>query len=344
MRHIGFAALTLILPLLAACEAPQPRKLQPIAQPQPAAEIAAKAPLQQAPAPVDKVQHVKEIALLPFGSGPQQIGQVSAGEQNPEGPMALDADQNGRVCVLDQVNARVQCLLADGTWQQIAVSRTAQDLAIAADGALLTLDRLVAHNVQKISNQAKLLNTWPLDPQQAPLTTALFERQSQPWIELEHRDVQSVGPTPVVQQGRLTADGRWLLLGLKVPPNQVAITGQVPKITPQVPTPAQESPPGQTLLAAFKLPVWQIVELAGDTKGHLWLVVDLVQLDAKDMPVQRLRQAVIFDDQTREIARYDLCVPDGPQEQFRTAKLGGNGHLYSMCLQSNGLHVQEVSL
>lgn len=87
--------------------------------------------------------------LLAFGSAPQQIGQVSEGEQNPEGPMALDADQNGRVCVLDQVNSRVQCLLPDGTWQQIAVGRTVQDLVIAADGSLLTLDRLVAHNVQK---------------------------------------------------------------------------------------------------------------------------------------------------------------------------------------------------
>jgi len=337
MRHAVFTALALILPLLAACEAPQPRKLAPMQQAQPAAEMPAKTPLQQGNVPVVKVEHVKEIALLRYGSAPQQIGQVAQGEQNPEGPMALDADQNGRVCVLDQVNARAQCLMSDGTWQQIAASRTAQDLAIAADGSLLTLDRLVAHNVQKISNQAKLLNTWPLDPQQAPLTTALFERQGQPWIELEHQDVQSVAPTPVVQRGRLTADGRWLLLGLKVPPNQVAITGQAP-------TGPADSAPSQTLLVQFKLPVWQIVELAGDAQGHIWLVVDLVQLDAQDMPVQRLRQAVIFDEQNREIARYDLCSPDGAQEQFRTAKLGGNGHLYSMCLQTNGLHVQEVSL
>lgn len=114
-----------------------------------------------------------------------------------------------------------------------------------------------------------------------------FERQGQPWVELEHRDVQAVIPGGPVQHGRLGADGHWLLSALKVPPNQVAVVGQAPAAT-------KDSPPSQTLMAAFKLPVWQVVELAGDAQGRIWLVVDLVQLDAKDMPVQRMRQAVIL--------------------------------------------------
>ena len=92
----------------------------------------------------------------------------------------------------------------------------------------------------------------------------------------------------------------------------------------------------------FSMPVAQLVELAAVDAERIWLIADLVQLGPDDRPVARQRQAVVLGSAGQVVRRHDLCVPTGPEEQLRSARLGRDGHLYNLCLGAAGATIQEV--
>ena len=290
---------------------------------------------QQAPAPAVVIR-----ANLAWGQGKFQLGRVLQGEQNPEGPMALDADADGRVWILDQVNSRLVRLDRQGGWHWIPGSRTAQELAVDGPGHVWLLDRLVSKNLTRIDTKVgELVQAVPLGgPQDEPwLITALQMHGGELWAEYEHAQLRRVtGSGAAVLEGRPTADNRWLLKALRVPPSRAALAGRQPGS-------AVDQAPGLTIQAEFAWPVMQLVELGGKTGDRLWLVADLVQLDAEDRPVQRRREALLIDDRGQELRRVELCAPSGPEEQLRSARVGQDGHLYSLCLSEKGVLVQEVA-
>lgn len=283
---------------------------------------------------------VVDRALLPWGKGKLQLGRVLQGEQNPEGPMALDADADGRVWILDQVNSRLVRLDRQGGWHWIPASRTAQELAVDGPGHVWLLDRLVSKNLTRIDTKlGELVQAVPLaGPQDEPwLITALQMHGGELWAEYEHAQLRRVtGSGAAVLEGRPTADNRWLLKALRVPPNRAALAGRQPGS-------AVDQAPQLAIQAEFAWPVMQLVELGGKTGDRLWLVADLVQLDAEDRPVQRRREALLIDDRGQELRRVELCAPSGPEEQLRSARVGQDGHLYSLCLGDKGVLVQEVA-
>lgn len=320
-------------PSAAPPSASAPLPSAPLA-PAPAASLpqgASAAP--QGPAPLIRAQ-------LAWGGGAHQLARVLQGEQNPEGPMALDADSAGRVWILDQVNQRLVRIDRQGGWHAIPASRTAQELAVDGPGQLWLLDRLVARQVQRLDAETgAVLQTVSLaGPADEPwLITALQVDAGVLWAEYEHSALRPLGgPGLAPLDGRPTGDRRWLLKALRVPPDRAVLAGRSPGA-------AADEAPGLTIQVAFAWPVQQLIEIGGQRGDRLWLVADLVELAGDGAPLQRRREALLFDDAGRELRRHGLCAGDGPEEQLRSARVGRDGHLYSLCLRDQGAVLEEVA-
>lgn len=95
-----------------------------------------------APARSPETARGKTWMTLAWGGGPGQLGRELPREGSPIGPMSVAVDAKGRALVVDPVNGRVVRFGRDGKPElTIPVAPTAQDVAVAANGSILVLDR-----------------------------------------------------------------------------------------------------------------------------------------------------------------------------------------------------------
>lgn len=288
---------------------------------------------------------------LPWGDGVAALGRAMGSEQNPEAPMSLDVDASGQIFLLDQVHARVLRLTEGQPPLALPVSRTAQELALAP-GRLWWLDRLVTKQAVAIDPASgRVLATVPLgrtDIAEPGALTALQVIEGGLWAEVGHEHWQRLADAagqltpPARLEGRLTADGAMLLRALRVPTPPGGQRGRA-VVTGRARNAAGDVAPMWMAEAQFDMPVHALEELAGDNSARVWLVADLVRTDAADRPIERKRMAVVWGSDGRELARAELCAPDGPEETLRSARLGQDGKLYNVCVQQQGVTVQEVA-
>ncbi len=139
--------------------------------------------------------------------------------------MSLATDARGRMYVLDQVNGRVARRGADGSLEAtvpIALSG-AQDLAVAADGSLVVLDRLGDKKVSIYDESGTLRGDLSLSGAGADsgLLTGVFVDGTDVYVEREHGMLSRIGDTsgaagkPTEVPGRPSRDGAaWLHAGI----------------------------------------------------------------------------------------------------------------------------------
>ncbi len=143
--------------------------------------------------------------------------------------MSLALDTHGNVTVLDQVNDRVVKL--DKTGKVIGSSpltvQGAQDLAIAADGTTLVLDRVIDKSVAVIGADGKLIGELPLEGknlEEGGAATGVFIDGEDVYVEREHADLVKIGTTKgkadterAEVPGRVSRDGTaYLTAGVAV--------------------------------------------------------------------------------------------------------------------------------
>lgn len=295
--------------------------------------------------------HRTWVADLPWGAAPGQAGRRWAAEQNPEAPMALDVAPDGAVWLLDQVNGRVQRLrvATDGGVTQLGsvqVSATSQDLALTPTDGLWLLDRFVSKSARLVDAatgvtraDVALSGSGVAEP---GAVSALWQRGDGLWVEVEHATLVRVSnsagvPDPVrpLLPGRVAPGGQRAVKALRVPPNRVVLQALALPHRPQ-------TAPEWVADLKLPLPIWAIADVSFDATGRAWVVVDLARfVPGEDAPVERGRMAVAVDTTGREVQRLTLCPPIGPEEQFRTARIGGDGALYSMCRGESGLRIER---
>ncbi|MBM4342530.1 MAG: hypothetical protein FJ100_04040 [Deltaproteobacteria bacterium] len=279
-----------------------------------------------------------EVARLPWGSGPGQAGRVAEGDQNLEGPMAIDVSADGSVWLLDQVNRRI-LVFADGQAPRaIAAPRTAQDLVVDGAGQPWTLDRLVDRQVRQLDAQtgqvAQTLDLAAAGVAEPGLSTALWLHQGHLWLELENTHLVPLQSKSAAIKGRPSRDGHWLLSALRVPPDKVAVAGvQVGQ--------TESGAPGVALQHQFDLPVWAIADLDSDAGGRVWLTADLVRFGPDDRPADRKRMAIAWTPQGKVAAQVALCAPEGAEEQFRTVRITTAGEIVNLCRGPLGIVVER---
>lgn len=137
-----------------------------------------------------------------WGSGHlDQLGHSRPSEANPEGPMSVNVDAQGRMFVLDQVNGRILRVGPDGKPQGVIPLKqqeAAQDLAVSSDGNVAVLDRFTSKSVVMYDQNGNALGELPLEGEgidETGLTTGVFVDGNDVYVEKEHGPLVRIGTT-----------------------------------------------------------------------------------------------------------------------------------------------------
>lgn len=155
-----------------------------------------------------------------WGSALGQVGHSLASEGNPEGPMSF-ARSGDELLVLDQVNRRIvrydKSGRPIGTFETTA---TTQDIVVAKDGSVVTLDRLVDKRVRILDRggRARAELALPADMKETGLITGVFTDDKTVYVERSHGALVGVGtldgqplPEKTVLTGRPSKSGNLLV-------------------------------------------------------------------------------------------------------------------------------------
>jgi len=148
-----------------------------------------------------------------WGSGRMdQLGHTRPSEANPEAPMSVTVDSQGRMYVLDQVNGRILRVGADGKPEAVIPLKqqeAAQDMAIAKDGSVAVLDRYFSKSIVMYDEKGNATGEIPLEGEgleETGLVTGVFVDGKDVYVEKEHGPLQRVGTTdgkPATDQGEI---------------------------------------------------------------------------------------------------------------------------------------------
>lgn len=281
----------------------------------------------------------------PWGSGAGQVGHVRGIEGNPEGPMSFDVAADGRIAVLDQVNARVVVWQAGAVVGSFAVARTAQDLCFAGPG-FAVLDRLGARSASVLDGIGRTLATVPLDASGSPLlgepggVTALEARPDGLWLEVGHEQSWRIarldGSTSTAAEvsGRPGRAVGWVQAGRAGPRSVFVRSGGV------------GAAPAREWNVVFSLDVRAIRAAEQDAHGRTIVAAWLTERDAAD-PDRVVRDelhAVALDAAGREVARGVLDrTPEAVEETFRSVRVDAQGGVWTLAARAAGLEVTRFA-
>ena len=278
-----------------------------------------------------------------WGAAPGQLGHSSAAEASPEDPMSMAVGPHGELCVLDQVNDRVQCFGQSGTLgRSFPLSReTAQDLLLASDGSFAVLDRLgQSPALLFYSAGGKLAREVPLlggaISEGGGITALLSDTAGNYYIEVEHREVVRVADRngePDKERpsfpGRPTRDGSYFVTAAL----KNAVSGVV---TLQV-------------FMSDKTVAWQkdldlqrtvshLVLLASDKQGHIY--VGAVVRESGDA---RAATLVVRLQEADGMQSGTLLLPAhmGAEERFRDLVVTDDGYLVQLQSGPQGAKIKK---
>jgi hypothetical protein len=259
--------------------------------------------------------------------------------------MALAADRNGSLYVLDQVHGRVLRRGRNGGFAAPIVigGETAQDLRAIGDG-LAVLDRLGEKSLRRYDASGRLIDDRPLATvgvAEAGGVTGLFDDGGQPCVEeslagQSQRVVRPLsGGEPLV--GRPSRDGAQLLTAQIVRDEAGTI------IVRGLDRQGQERF-ATTLSVARR--VLSIALLDSDAAGGIYAGVLHVRAPippSHDLSDERL-DLFRLDGDGHELTHLSLPHPPSPLESFRELEVAGPGLVWWMHALADGVAVDELRL
>ena len=282
-----------------------------------------------------------------WGSAPGQFGHRRDPESNPEGPMALAMGARGEAVVLDQINHRVQRFLDGKLTATLSTGGdTIQDLALAAGGRTVLLDRLADRTVQVYGADGKLETELTLVGPGVPEgggVTGVFADDEGIYVEREHATLVRVADASghpgdrAELPGRPTRDGRLFITARLV--NQAAGVVSVSAIDRASRTPAWS--------ATIELGdgALHLVLLDSDRAGHVYLGADVgsesptppFALSNERIVVARITSAGSPD------GTLTLPAPTQPEETFRPITVDDDGGIVQLIDGPDGVQVVRYS-
>jgi hypothetical protein len=233
--------------------------------------------------------------------------------------MSFAVGRNGLV-VLDQANGRLARYDRDGRLIGTSTaSATNQDIAIARDGTVALVDRLVGRVVTLLDANGHKRGELPLDArvQEPGLITALLIDGTDVYAEKEHGALVHLGTTdgkPATEErelaGRPSKDGTLLVsAGFSSKPAGRVYVNAVDRRTTTLRFAVQ---------VAFPHPAHAMVLLDSDAKGTLYIGVT-----ANEPEVAHV--ACIDPHDGHVVGRTSFATSDAPEESFRDIAVGDDG-------------------
>ena len=276
------------------------------------------------------------LVIARWGSGRGELGRDRPQEGNPEGPMSLVLA--GRdLLVLDQVNGRLARY--DDKGRLVSTSdapTTAQDLAVAKDGTVAMIDRLVDKSITLVDSSGRKIGELPLTRvPESGLVTAVVVDGNDVYVEKEHGALVLIGTTdgkPADEatelSGRPSKDGTLLLTaGLSSKPLGRAYLNAFDRK-------AQSLRFARTIL--FPQPSQAIVLLDSDAKGKIYLGV--AAGDPGDAYV-----ACLDPGDGHVLGRVVLPLSHTPEEAFRDFTVGDDGTIAFAVRTDDGVQYRTAT-
>jgi hypothetical protein len=267
-----------------------------------------------------------------WGGRKGELGHSRDPEANAEGPMSV-ARAGDDLLVLDQVNGRVVRYDGAGAVRgTFEASRTTQDIAVARDGTVALLDRLVDRSVRLVGPGGNSIATIPVPSSRVPdpgLVTGLFIDKTDVYVEKEHSVLVRIGSTDghvgdaAVLPGRPTKDGASILMAVldsadsRVKLNVLDRTRGVLRFARAVP---------------FPPPARQIVLLDSDLSGKIYIAV----------AGPELTRLACLDVDGEVAGRVDLPVSSTPDESFRDFVVADDGTITQMLRSEDGVEYRTT--
>ncbi len=275
------------------------------------------------------------LVIARWGSGRGELGRDRPQEGNPEGPMSLVLA--GRdLLVLDQVNGRLARYDAKGRLLSTSdAPTTAQDLAVAKDGTVAMVDRLVNKSITLVDPSGRKIGELPLTRvPESGLVTGVMVDGKDVYVEKEHGVLVLVGTTdgtPADEgelSGRPSKDGALLLTaGLSSKPQGRAYVNAFDRK-------AQALRFARTIL--FPRPSQAIVLLDSDAKGTIYLGV--AAGDPGDAHV-----ACLDPGDGHVLGRVVLPLSHTPEEAFRDFTVGDDGTIAFAVRTEDGVQYRTAT-
>jgi hypothetical protein len=270
-----------------------------------------------------------------WGSGSGELGRSRPQEGNPEGPMSL-ARAGDDLLVLDQVNHRVARYDSKGRVKgTFDTTGTTQDIAVAKDGTVALLDRLVEKTVRLVDKNGRAIATLPLPADRVPdpgLVTGLFVDGKDVYVEKEHGVLTRIGATDgsavdgAELTGRPSKDGVLLLLA--------ALAAREGKVTLN----AFDRKLGAlrfTRSIPFPRPSQQVVLLDSDARGTIYIGV------MGGAPAM-VHVACLDPGDGHALGRVALPASGTPEESFRDFTVADDGTILLALRTEDGVEYQSA--
>lgn len=285
----------------------------------------------------------KVVATARWGGAPDQLGRRAANESSPEGPMSFDADERGRLYVLDQVNSRVSVFEAGRAARSVKLPRdTFQDIALSKKG-FVALDRFGSATVAFFDLAGNLTHEAPLVGAGVPTggdVTGLFQRDDGTWVEVKHEGLVQIADSDgnPIDQERLSAPGRFAADGSFL---RLSKSGATSAALASIDKSGTASALGRV---DFPMRVWQLLALEPDAKGRIVIAAEVYE-EAPEPPFDRLaaaEQVVVLDAKARVLERFELPVTDSAEESFRRVRVSADGTIHHMAFGDDGVTFRRL--
>lgn len=287
--------------------------------------------------PSDAALGNKALLTARWGAGEGELGRSRPQEGNPEGPMSF-AEAGDDLLVLDQVNGKVTRFdkKSGQPKSSFKTSLTTQDIAIAKDGTVVLLDRLVEKSIRLVDKSGRAIGTLMLPADRIPdpgLTTGVFVDGKDVYVEKEHGALVRIGgidgtPTsePAELTGRPSKDGSLLLM--------VALAQAEARANLNV-----FDRKANTLrfarVLSFPRPTRQVVLLDSDAKGTIY--VGLIA-GKPDM----VHVACLDPTDGRVLGRVVLPVNHTQEESFKDFVVMNDGTILSSMRSEDGVSYEQA--
>jgi len=282
------------------------------------------------------------IHAAPWGADPGQFGHLLPAEGAPEGPMSLTTNPQGELLVLDQVNARIQVLSADGSYlRSIPIpTTTVQDLVVGGLGDVVLLDRLAEPGLLFLDSSGKLrarVGVVGHGVAEGASVTGLVEHDGAIWVEVEGQmTVRIADWQAMVDPDRISIEGHpspsggmsWLA---RLRDGTVQLRGQLPN--------------GAAVRRglSFSLPVRHLTSLNVDEAGNVFVAAHVAR-ESAEPPFALLEDKDILTVLTANggtLGRVEFEASSGPEEQFRSHTVARDGTVFHLQCTSQGTFLRR---